>query len=73
MRQYTLPIASDDYIMDAIEFEKGLHEERQTGSTILPFGYDDGIGYWVKDGLISHGNIFSTPRLDATHIVWYNK
>ena len=34
---------------------------------------DDGSGYWVKDGLKSSDEVFSTPQLDATHIVWYNK
>ena len=34
---------------------------------------DDGSGYWVKDGLKSRDEVFSTPQLDATHVVWYNK
>ncbi len=33
----------------------------------------DGSGYWVKDGLKSRDEVFSTPQLDATHVVWYNK
>lgn len=33
----------------------------------------DGSGYWVKDGLKSNDEVFSTPKLDATHVVWYNK
>lgn len=33
----------------------------------------DGSGYWVKDGLKSGDEVFSTPPLDATHVVWYNK
>ena len=33
----------------------------------------DGSGYWVKDNLISDDEAFSTPQLDATHVVWYNK
>lgn len=33
----------------------------------------DGSGYWVKDGLRSMDECFSTPQLDATHIAWYNK
>jgi hypothetical protein len=34
---------------------------------------DDGSGYWVKDNLKSSDEVFSTPQLDATHVVWYNK
>lgn len=37
------------------------------------FNSDDGSGYWVKDGLRSDDEVFSTPKLDATHVVWYNK
>jgi len=33
----------------------------------------DGSGYWVKDALKSNDEVFSTPKLDATHVVWYNK
>ena len=33
----------------------------------------DGSGYWVKGGLKSNDEVFSTPQLDATHVVWYNK
>jgi len=33
----------------------------------------DGSGYWVKDGFKSNDEVFSTPQLDATHVVWYNK
>jgi ribose-phosphate pyrophosphokinase len=34
---------------------------------------DDGSGYWVKDGMKSSDEVFSTGQLDATHVVWYNK
>lgn len=37
------------------------------------FSNDDGCGYWMKNGLISRDEIFSTERLDATHVAWYNK
>lgn len=30
---------------------------------------DDGSGYWVKDGLRSGDEVFSTHQLDATHVV----
>lgn len=33
----------------------------------------DGHGYWVKDGLKSVNDAFSTPKLDATHVVWYDR
>ena len=33
----------------------------------------DGSGYWVKDGMESDDEVFSTPQLDATHVAWYNK
>jgi thioredoxin reductase len=33
----------------------------------------DGVGYWVREGLKSEDDVFSTPKLDATHVVWYNK
>lgn len=74
MRQYTKPIdPEEDYIMDAVQFEKDLEEELKTKYTILGFAPSDGYGHWVKDGLESNDDIFTTPRLDATHIVWYNK
>lgn len=34
---------------------------------------DDGHGYWVKDGMQSRDEVFSTPQQDATHVAWYNK
>ena len=37
------------------------------------FTNTDGSGYWVKDGLASRDEVFSTPQLGATHVVWYNK
>jgi len=33
----------------------------------------DGIGYWVKDGMRSRDEVFSTAQKDATHVAWYNK
>jgi len=36
-------------------------------------GNYDGNGYWVKNGLRSNDEVFSTEPLDATHVVWYNK
>ena len=37
------------------------------------FSTTDGSGYWVKDGLRSTDEVFNSPQLDATHVVWYNK
>lgn len=33
----------------------------------------DGSGYWIKNGKASRDEVFSTPKLDATHVIWYNK
>ena len=33
----------------------------------------DGNGYWVRDGLRSSSEVFSSEPEDATHVVWYNK
>ena len=38
----------------------------------LKFDSYDGIGFWVKDNFKSEDSVFSTPALDATHVVWYN-
>lgn len=37
------------------------------------YGNYDGSGYWVKDGMESQDEVFSTPQEDATHVAWYNK
>lgn len=33
----------------------------------------DGSGYWVKNEYASDSEVFATPKLDATHVIWYNK
>lgn len=33
----------------------------------------DGSGYWMKNGMSSRDDVFGTPPLDATHVVWFNK
>jgi len=34
----------------------------------------DGCGYWVKNGKLCHEDeVFSSPQLDATHVMWFNK
>ena len=37
------------------------------------FNTYDGHGYWMKDGKESDDEVFSSPRMDATHVAWYNK
>lgn len=38
------------------------------------FVNEDGCGYWVKDNLMCHKDeVFSSPQLDATHVMWFNK
>jgi hypothetical protein len=37
------------------------------------FSTTDGIGYWVKDSMVSDDEVFSTPQLDATDVLWFNK
>lgn len=55
----------DDDIYTIEEWDKAVDDGWITS--------DDGSGYWVKDGLKSRDEVFSTPQLDATHVVWYNK
>jgi len=59
------PLDDDDHIMTAEDFQQC----REDGT----FCNDDGSGYWVKDGKRSNDEVFGTPRLDATHVVWFNK
>lgn len=45
-------------------------EDVESGSFINT----DGSGYWVKDGKMSRDDeVFSSPQLDATHVMWFNK
>ena len=38
------------------------------------FNYDDGSGYWVKNGKeCRDAEVFTSSQLDATHVAWYNK
>lgn len=34
---------------------------------------DDGSGNWVKDGMMSRFDPFSSEQEDATHVMWFNK
>lgn len=63
-RSYTEKVPSKHLI--AIDF----FDEMIDDGSIME---DDGIGYWCKDGISSGDDVFSTPRLDATHVAWYNK
>lgn len=36
------------------------------------FCISDGCGYWVKNGLKSVDDVFSAPKFDATHVIWYD-
>ena len=55
----------DDHIYTIEEWNKTVKDDSICD--------DDGNGYWAKDGLKSNDEVFSTPQLDATHVVWYNK
>lgn len=35
--------------------------------------YDQGRGYWMKDGLISNDDVDTTKPEDATHVIWHSK
>jgi hypothetical protein len=64
-RRYDGEIDVEDHVMTADDWE----QEVEYGSFIN----EDGSGYWVKNGKRSHDEVFGTPRLDATHVVWFNK
>lgn len=61
---YSTPIDPDD------EFELYTVAQWRTMAGSL---YDQGSGYWVKGTNKSNDDVFSTPRLDATHVIWYAK
>lgn len=66
-RQYVKDITKQDYgdLMTAEDWNQAVDEGYFTNW--------DGSGYWVKDGLESGDEVFGTPQLDATHVMWYNK
>lgn len=70
-RQYPKKIHDEDII----DFELDLFtvEEWNKAVDLGCFGTYDGSGYWMKDGFQSMDEVFSTPQLDATHVIWYNK
>jgi len=35
--------------------------------------YDQGKGYWMKDGFVSSDDVDITPQEDATHVLWFPK
>lgn len=67
--RYTVPL---DLTTDS-ELDIYTVEEWEQAIKEGAFCNYDGNGYWVKDGLESRDEVFSTPKLDATHVVWYNK
>jgi len=71
-RVYNRKIVDD---ADEIEFNDEVYdlEELEQHMESNYINNNDGSGYWVKDGLRSKDEIFSTPRLDATHVVWFSK
>lgn len=36
-------------------------------------GNYDGSGYWMKDNKACNDEVFHSPQLDATHVIWYSK
>ena len=52
-------------LMPADEWEAGI----EAGL----YGTMDGSGYWVRNGMQSNDEVFSSPREDATHVAWYPK
>lgn len=35
--------------------------------------YDQGKGYWMKDGFVSLEDVDETGQEDATHVLWFSK
>ena len=65
LRLYDKPLEKRDHLMTVYDWEIAVEDD-----SIMN---EDGSGYWVKDGLRSRSEVFSSPQLDATHVVWYNK
>ena len=64
MREYlNKPIEAEIYTVK--EFNE------QVNNNVIKF--DDGSGYWMKDGMESNDEVFINQQLDATHVAWYNK
>lgn len=65
------------------EYTKDIHDEDEpelypvlVWNNIVDsgmFGNYNGSGYWVKDSKISDDEVFHSPQLDATHVIWYSK
>lgn len=64
-REYTNPVSEDGELFTCDEWVDALDDGWLDTS--------DGCGYWVKNGKESRDEVFSTQRLDATHVIWYNK
>lgn len=50
-----------------------LTVEEWNHSKNVGVGIDDGDAYWCKDGFQSSDECWSTPQLDATHVIFYSK
>ena len=78
-RQLTIPVVSSSAVRYTKKLDQDWDDDIYTVEEWIRAVKDgcfcnfDGIGYWVKDGLKSNDEVFSTPPLDATHVVWYNK
>lgn len=60
-----LELCEDDEIYTVQEWEEAVAEGC--------FCNFDGYGYWVREGFRSNDEVFLTPKLDATHVIWFNK
>lgn len=64
-RMYSEKIPAYADVMSLEEWESALNDGF--------FCSYDGYGFWVKDGMECSDEVFSSPKLDATHVAWYNK
>lgn len=62
-REYNQNIDMFDEVMTIDTFDKKI-DNGEINSQL-------GWGYWVKDGFATTDEIFSSPILDATHVVWH--
>jgi hypothetical protein len=62
-REYNQNFDMFDEVMTLDRFD----EKIKTGAINSTLGW----GYWVKDGFASADEVFDTPPLDATHVIWH--
>lgn len=65
IRKYNIDLFIDDDIYTV--------DEWVTYNKEILFSNHNGVGYWVKNGKRTTEEVFHSPQLDATHVVWYNK